>query len=84
MHNRSHPATPAPSPLGPHPQAAELEDGGGDGDGDDERGGGGGGDDPMTQLSGEDMLLMMDSDRSGRVSFEEYLLGGEQGEPDEP
>ena len=40
-----------------------MEDG--DGDGDDERGGGGGGgvDDPMTQLSGEDMLLMMDSDR---------------------
>jgi hypothetical protein len=63
----------------PGPQAAELEDGGGDGDGDDERGGG---DDPMTQLSGEDMLLMMDSDRSGRVSFEEYLLGGEQGEPE--
>jgi hypothetical protein len=72
----------------PCPQAAELEDG--DGDGDDERAGagaggaGGAGDDPMTQLSGEDMLLMMDSDRSGRVSFEEYLLGGEQGEPDEP
>ncbi len=37
----------------------------------------------MTQLSGEDMLVMMDADRSGRVSFEEYLLGGEQGEAED-
>ena len=32
----------------------------------------------QVQLSGADMLLMMDADRNGRVTFEEYLLGGEQ------
>ena len=34
--------------------------------------------DSVVQLSGADMLLMMDADRNGRVTFEEYLLGGEQ------
>jgi hypothetical protein len=26
------------------------------------------------------MMLMMDSDKNGQVTFEEYLLGGEQHE----
>jgi len=33
----------------------------------------------MTFLcKGADMLAMMDSDMSSKISFEEYLLGGEQ------
>jgi Ca2+-binding EF-hand superfamily protein len=53
--------------LQAHRQASDYGDGLGGRDGDS-----------VVQLSGADMLLMMDADRNGRVTFEEYLLGGEQ------